>query len=63
MKVKSKKIIADKKFFLARRRCDVWLGKRDSSGVRVAQSGRKRLMVSVMDRRASLHLPYIDDQH
>ena len=37
------------------RRCDRWLGKRDSSGVLlVAQSGRKRLMVSsVMGRHAS----------
>ena len=34
------------------RRCDRWLGKRDSSGVLVAQSGRKRLMVSVMDGHA-----------
>ena len=38
------------------RRCDRWLGKRDSSGVLVAQSGRKRLMVSVMDGHASLGL-------
>ena len=37
------------------RRCDKWLWKRDSSGVLlVAQSGRKRLMVSsVMGRHAS----------